>query len=151
MNVFRSLARELISLAGNEATKQTGELGLRSALEKRVVPAVVDLGRYRDSFDRMPQNFSTAMNSLKGERAFTKSSWASLGMTAPEVSAPTALPSFRASSPAFASHLADGFESARRSPVDLSGGLKPAVSLAAAKASAQTSRSNGFTASLADL
>ncbi|MBM4776786.1 MAG: hypothetical protein GQE15_03695 [Archangiaceae bacterium] len=147
MNVFRSLARELISLAGNEATKQTGEVGLRSALEKRVVPAVVDLGRYRDSFDRMPQNFQGAMNSLKGERAFTKSSWASLAMT-PEVAAPSAQPSFRASSPAFASHLADGFESARRSPVDLSGGLKPAVTLAAQK---PASRSNGFTASLADL
>lgn len=142
MNVFRSLARELISLAGNEATKQTGELGLRSALEKRVVPAVVDLGRYRDSFDQLPQNFSSTMNSLKGERAFTKASWASLAMM------PEAPPSFRASSPAFAAHLADGFESARRSPVDLSGGLTSAVTSAAAT---KPARSNGFTASLNDL
>lgn len=150
MNVFRSLARELISLYGNEATKQTGEVGLRSALEKRVVPPVTDLGRYHDSFDQLPQHFASAMNSLKGERAFTKSSWASLGMTS-EAAAPTSQPSFRASSPAFASHLSDGFEAARRSPVDLSGGLKPAVAVPDAKPALRASGSNGFTASLDDL
>ncbi len=147
MNVFRSLARELISLAGNEATKQTGEIGLRSALEKRVVPAVVDLGRYRDSFDQLPQSFSSAMNALKGERAFTKSSWASLAMTPEAAPASSELPSFRAGSASFTAHLADGFESARRSPVDLSGGLKPAL----AAPSKPAGRSNGFTASLNDL
>lgn len=145
MNVLRSLARQFLSITGVESSKQSGEPGLRGALDKKIVPPVVDLGRYRDSFEQLPS--PRAMHTLKGERAFTKSAWASLATEAPTLSAAT----YRGASPALG-HLKDGFESGRRPPIDLSGGVKPAVTpLVPERPAPQPAGSNGFTASLDDL
>lgn len=150
MNVLRSLARELLSFTGLESAKQSGEVGLRTALDKRIVPPVVDLGRYRDSFERYertPTNLSGAVQSLKSERAFTKSGWASLGLSP---LSPMEQASLRAT--ASQAHVADGFEPGRRPPIDLSGGVKPVVTaLTPEKPAPAAPGSNGFTASLDDL
>lgn len=151
MNVLRSLARELLSFTGLESAKQSGEVGLRTALDKRVVPPVVDLGRYRDSFERYertPSNLSGAMKSVKSERAFSKASWSALGLSP---LTPMEQASLRATASSHA-HLADGFEPGRRPPLDLSGGVKPVVTtLAPEKPAPAAPGSNGFMASLDDL
>lgn len=144
MNVLRSLARELISFSGLDSNKKTGELGLRSALDKRVVPPVVNLSRYRDSFEQLPQSLQGAMHSLRGERATSKANWAPLAMSAMDGAS-----SFKAAAPQFNSHVRDGFDGSRRTPVDLTGGVKPPALLPAAPA--RTTGTNRFTASLADL
>lgn len=150
MNVLRSLARELLSFTGLESAKQSGEVGLRTALDKRIVPPVVDLGRYRDSFEhfeRTPSNLSSTMQALKGERAFSKAGWASLGLSP---LTPMEQASLRA--PSSQAHLADGFEPGRRSPIDLSGGVKPVVTaLTPEKPAPAAPGANGFMASLDDL
>lgn len=147
MNVLRSLARELISLSGLDSTKKTGELGLRSALDKRVVPPVVNLSRYQDSFEQLPQSLQGAMHSLRGERAMSKANWAPLAMSAmdgPSSFQPAAAPSFRA-------QLRDGFDGSRRTPVDLTGGMKPPALAPVEPAGARATGTRGFTASLDDL
>mgnify|MGYP001229237466 CR=1 FL=1 len=146
MNVLRSLARELISLSGLDSNKKTGELGLRSALDKRVVPPVVNLSRYRDSFEQLPQSLQGAMHSLRGERATSKANWAPLAMSALDNAS-----SFRAASPQFNPHVRDGFDGSRRTPVDLSGGVKRPVLLPAEPAPARATGTKGFTASIDDL
>ncbi|MDP1918993.1 MAG: hypothetical protein Q8L14_22275 [Myxococcales bacterium] len=144
MNVLRSLARELISLSGLDSNKKTGELGLRSALDKRIVPPVVNLSRYQDSFEQLPQSLQGAMHSLRGERATSKANWAPLAMSAMDGAS-----SFQAAAPQFNPHVRDGFDGSRRTPVDLTGGVKPSAQLPAAPARA--TGTNRFTASLADL
>lgn len=148
MNVLRSLARELISLSGLDSNTKTGELGLRSALDKRVVPPVVNLSRYRDSFEQLPQSLQGAMHSLRGERATSKANWAPLAMSA--MSAMDGASSFQAAAPQF-NHVRDGFDGSRRAPVDLTGGVKPPVLLPARPALARATGTKGFTASLDDL
>ncbi|MDP3232872.1 MAG: hypothetical protein Q8N26_08855 [Myxococcales bacterium] len=146
MNVLRSLARELISLSGLDSNKKTGELGLRSALDKRVVPPVVNLSRYRDSFEQLPQSLQGAMHSLRGERATSKANWAPLAM-----SAMNGASSFQPAAPQFNPHVRDGFDGSRRPPVDLTGGVKPPALLSAEPAPARATGKNGFRASLHDL
>lgn len=144
MNVLRSLARELFNLYGTDSAQRKGEAGLRSALDKRIVPPVVDLSRYRDSFEQLPQG-SAALKTLKGERAFVKSSWAALGLSSFD-----ARPS--AAEPRTQAHFHDGFEAGRRRPVDLSGGVKPTpVTLAPEAPAPAPALTNGFAASLDDL
>ncbi|MBE2249289.1 MAG: hypothetical protein IAE78_07045 [Myxococcus sp.] len=148
MNVLRSLARELFSLYGSDATRKTtgGEVGLRTALEKRVVPPVVNLSRYQDSFERLPQSVQGALHTLRGERAMAKASWAPLAMTGP-MGASLGV----AAAPAHQAHLSDGFDGSRRPPVDLSGGVKPPVVLPIETPAPRAAGANGFTASLDDL
>ncbi|MBL8919479.1 MAG: hypothetical protein JNJ54_11500 [Myxococcaceae bacterium] len=148
MNVLRSLARELLSFTGLEGAKQSGEVGLRTALDKRVVPPVVDLGRYRDSFERYERTPNLAMKPAKSERAVSKAGWSALGLS-PLTPMETA--SLRGTS-ASQAHLTDGFERGRRLPLDLSGGARPVVTALMPEKPASSGRgSNGFTASLADL
>jgi hypothetical protein len=146
MNVLRSLARELISLSGLDSNKKTGEVGLRSALDKRVVPPVVNLSRYQDSFEQLPQSLQGAMHSLRGERAMSKSNWAPLAMSARE-----GAPAFEPAAPRFHAQVRDGFDGSRRPPVDLTGGVKPPALLPTEPAAARATGTKGFTASLDDL
>lgn len=146
MNVFRSLARELIGLSGLDSTKKTGEMGLRSALDKRVVPPVVNLSRYQDSFEQLPQSLQGAMHSLRGERAMSKSNWAPLAMSAMHGAS-----DFQPATPQLHPQVRDGFDGSRRTPVDLTGGVKRPALLPAEPAPRRATGSNRFTASLADL
>ena len=145
MNVLRSLARELISLSGLDSNKKTGELGLRSALDKRVVPPVVNLSRYQDSFEQLPQSLQGAMHSLRGERATSKANWAPLAMSAMDGV------SFQSAAPQFNPHVRDGFDGSRRTPVDLTGGVKRPALLPAEPVPGRATGTNAFTASLDDL
>jgi hypothetical protein len=144
MNVLRSLAREFLSLSGLEAARPSGEIGLRTALEKKTVPPVVKLDRFRDGFDQLPAKLDGQLHRLTGDRAFSKSNWASLSMAAPASTASAA----QTTSARFAAHQLDGFEPARRAPVDLLGGIRQRAALPEA---ASVPRSSGFSASLDDL
>jgi hypothetical protein len=147
MNVLRSLAREFLSLSGLEAAKQSGEIGLRTSLEKKTVPPVVKLDRFRDGFDQLPSKLDGQLHRLTGDRAFSKSNWASLSMAAPASTNSAA----QTSSARFSAHQLDGFEPARRAPVDLLGGVRSKAALPEAAPLHQAAGSNGFTASLDDL
>lgn len=139
MNALRSLVRDVVNLVGSEVTKQPTEVGLRKALEQRVVPPVINLGRYRDSFDQTTQRPFDAPAPKQGKVA--KQAWRALS-----VSAPAEHFTGVATASSFSPH-ADGFEMARRAPVDLLGRsaatiLTPSLPKRGAKR---------FTASLADL
>jgi hypothetical protein len=120
MNVLRSLARSLF------ASPADGGLATRAQRPNPGrVPSVVDVERYRDSFEQIPQK-ATALSTLRGERSFL-----------------TALQS--------AAGTRDGFDGVKRAPVDLSGGRKPvAIAPMVAPAAKPVPQSNGFSASLDD-
>jgi hypothetical protein len=143
MNVFRSLAREVLQLTGLDVAKRSGDVSLRGALEKKVTPPVVKLDRWHDGFDRFPHGLDGAMHLLSGERPSPRSRWASLAMQAPMA------PSFssQTSAPRQVRPFTDGFDVARRAPVNLSGGVQRPV----AAPEAVVSRASAFTASLDDL
>jgi hypothetical protein len=131
MNVLRSLAREMWNLmdasrASTSAVPKPGEQSLNAVRQQRVAP-VLNLSRYRDSFEQFPQGVQGTWRALRRERAFQ-----------PQVSAATL--------------QRDGFDLGRRSPVDLSGGVK-AAPLASKRDAVQASpiAPTAFTASLDDL
>lgn len=143
MNVLRSLARELFSLYGTDASKRSGEAGLRTALDKKVVPPVVNLSRYHDSFDRLPTPANA--KSAKGTQG-AKPAWSPLATAALDSSfEPAAVTS------SLPLRFSDGFDAGRRARVDLTGGVKPPVLLPEERPAAKPAGSNGFTASLDDL
>jgi hypothetical protein len=124
-------------------------VGLRGALEKKATPPVVKLDRWRDGFDRFPKGLDGAAHLLTGERSSSKAAWGSLSMQAPMPAA-----SFFAgpvSSPAMTMRFSDGFEAARRAPVELSGGRRPALPAAESTVAGARAGASGFTASLDDL
>lgn len=136
MNPLRALVRDVVNLVSSEAVKQPTELGLRRALEQRVVPPVVDLGRYRDSFEDTARRAHESATPAP-KKSSKSSSWSSL--------------SFSSSTEAFATGRfnalqRDGFEAPRRVPVNLLG--RAAMPEALPRSAP---RSNGFTASLHDL
>jgi hypothetical protein len=140
MNVLRSLMRDVVNLVSSEATKAPTEAGLRKALDQRVVPAVINLGRYRDSFEQPAQRpFDQPAPTSGGPR--NKPSWRALSVsTTPERFSGT-------STSTFSHPNADGFEPARRRPVELIGRSLSAVVVPPLPNRA----SKKFTASLADL
>ncbi len=120
MNVLRSIARSLFA--------SPADAGLSTRAQKLNpgrVPSVVDVGRYRDSFEQLPQKV-TALNTLRGERSFFAALQSAAGMR-------------------------DGFDGVKRPPVDLTGGQKPVAVLPPVEPAAkQVPQSNGFSASLDD-
>ncbi len=143
MNVLRSLARDLVNLYGSQgASKKADDTGLNPLRQERVAP-VVQLARWRDSFEQLPQGLNGAVNALKGERAFRQASGPS--------SQPFFSPPPVSSRAASGFSVRDGFEAASRRPVDLSGGAKPSFTLTTERSTPIASPSNAFTASLDDL
>jgi hypothetical protein len=102
VNVFRSLARDVLNFASNRAQAPV-EAGAKTLapLRERRVPPVLGTSRFLDAFDQFPQGARGNLRTLAGERAFR--------------------PQFSAS-PA-RSLQTDGFERATPRAVDLSGGL----------------------------
>lgn len=134
MNVLRSFARDLVQFlqADRQARSATpveaGGKSLQPVREQRV-PAVLGLSRFRDAFEQFPQGMAGTMRTLQTERAFQRA-------------APAQLQSFSR----------DGFEAARRAPVNLSGGLKAPAQASMPEAPAPAASAKGsFTASLDDL
>lgn len=127
MNVLRSLAREFLNVfdAGRAAQPEPGAKTL-NALRQPAVPPVLGLSRFRDGFESFPQGPLGTMRALSAERAFR-----------PVVSA--------------AQLQHDGFEAAPRSPVDLSGGVKPSFQLSEQTPAAAPAPDAGFMASLDDI
>lgn len=129
MNVFRSLARNLFDFmdvkSPSAASSPDGVKNLSQVRQQRIGRAL-ELSRYRDGFEQMPQKLSGVMRTLSTERAFR---------------------------PQLANFRSDGFESSasRRSPVDLSGGVKAPISLSETAAKAPVAAAPAFTASLDDL
>jgi len=131
MNVLRSIARDFFNrvAAENLTRPEVGVSGLNGVRQQRVA-AVVDATRYRDSFEQLPQGSRGVRQTLGAERRSFHS----------------ALSAARTDS-----FMRDGFEAAHRAPVDLSGGVKPAVHVEEQAAPRPTLPSNGFMAALDDL
>jgi hypothetical protein len=130
MNVFRSIARDLLNTLSAEsmARRTPGVSGLNTVRQQKVAP-VVDPTRYRDSFDQLPQG-ARARAAMQPERRTFHSA---LSVARND------------------SFLRDGFERAQRAPVDLSGGVKPQFDVEAQAPQRPVLPGNGFTASLDDL
>lgn len=130
MNVFRSIARDLLNTLSAEsmARRTPGVSGLNTVRQQKIAP-VVDPTRYRDSFDQLPQG-TRARAAVQTERKYFHS----------------ALSAARTDS-----FMRDGFEAAHRAPVDLSGGVKPQVHVEEQQPQRPVLPTNGFTASLDDL
>lgn len=128
MNVLRSLARDLWNVLDVTQGSATPEVGAKTldAVRQQRVPGVLGLSRFRDGFEQFPQGAAGTLRTLQAERAFR----------------PTFIP---------ASRQRDGFEGGRRSPVDLSGGVKGAFSKTAEKPAPAAPASPDFSASLDDL
>lgn len=127
MNVFRSLARNLFDFMDVRApARQPGQVQRPQDVRAQRVQRAYELAQYRDGFEQMPQKLSGALRTLSTERAFRPQ-----------------LNTFRA----------DGFEAsaARRRPVDLSGGVKPAPVTVPDEKPAANAPAAGFLASLDDL
>jgi len=140
MNVLRSLMRDVVNLVSSEATKAPTEVGLRKALDQRIVPAVINLGRYRDSFEQSTQRPSEQPAPKSGATR-NKPSWKALSMS-------TSRERFSGTSTStFSGSTADGFEPARRLPVELLGRSPNTVVVPPLPKRA----SKKFTVSLADL
>jgi hypothetical protein len=136
VNVLRSFARDLVQFlhADRAARSATAvEVGGQSlqAVREQKVPAVLGLSRFRDAFEQFPQGMQGTVRTLQAERAFQRQ-------------APVA---------AQLQHFSrDGFEAARRAPVNLSGGVKAPASALVLEAPAPAAGARGsFTASLDDL
>lgn len=134
MNVLRSFARDLVKFleadrASRSATPvEAGGKSLQPVREQKV-PQVLGLSRFRDAFEQFPQGLGGTMRTLQAERAFQRQPAAQLKNLS-----------------------RDGFDAGRRSPVDLSGGVKaPAVALAPDAPAKAASAAGAFTASLDDL
>lgn len=138
MNVLRSLMRDVVNLVSSEATKAPTEAGLRKALDQRIVPAVINLGRYRDSFEQSTQRPSEQPAPKSGAPR-SKPSWQAL-------SASTTQERFSGTS-TFSNATTDRFEPAPRRPVELMG--RSANVLVVPPLPHRASKK--FTASLADL
>jgi hypothetical protein len=125
MNVFRSLARNVVSFLDVKGASQP-EPGAKTlnAVRQQRVPGVLGLSRFRDGFEQFPQGAQGALRTLQAERAYR-----------PTYSAPL-------------NTQRDGFDGGRRSPVDLSGGVKPAAFHVSNEAPVAA---QGFSASLEDL
>lgn len=131
MNVLRSLARDVWNLVdASRASKTAGpEAGGRTlhAVREQRVPGVLSLTRFRDGFEQFPQGVHGTLRTLQAERAFR-----------PMVSAATL--------------QRDGFDAGRRSPVDLSGGVKvKPLATTQDPVAPPPAAGNGFSASLDDL
>ena len=127
MNVFRSLARNLFNvLEVKGATQPEPGAKTLNAVRQQRVPGVLGLSRFRDGFEQFPQGAQGALRTLQAERAYR-----------PTFSAP-------------ANTQRDGFDGARRAPVDLSGGVKPAAFEVKQQAPAAAT-AGAFSASLDDL
>ncbi|MFO0594537.1 MAG: hypothetical protein U0228_04515 [Myxococcaceae bacterium] len=106
MNVLRSLARNLWNVMDVKSAGSTSaslvqpEAGAKTlnAVRQQRVPGVLGLGRFRDGFEQLPQ---PTARGFAPERAFRPQ---------------------QLTRPAFSTR--DGFESATRRPVDLSGAMK---------------------------
>ncbi|MEW5738418.1 MAG: hypothetical protein AB1938_05800 [Myxococcota bacterium] len=133
MNVLRSFARDLVQFlqadrASRAATPvEVGSQSLQAVREQKVA-AVIGLSRFRDAFEQFPQGLAGTVRTLQAERAFQRPLAAQLQNLS-----------------------RDGFESARRSPVDLSGGVKAPAAALVPEAPAPASAQGSFTASLDDL
>ncbi len=89
------------------------------------VQKVAQLEHHRDTFEQLPQK-ANALRTMQAERSFYRALQATAG-------------------------LADGFEGAKRRPLDLSGGLAaPKPQLMQSESKAAVVASNGFSASLDD-
>jgi hypothetical protein len=132
VNVFRSIARDVMDLANRVAVKAPADLpsGSLAAVRQQRVAPVLQTSRFRDAFEQFPQGARGTLGTLSAERAFRPQFSAAPGR----------------------SLQTDGFERATRRGVDLSGGLK-ASSKAESKADPISAgvASNGFNASLDDL
>lgn len=132
MNVFRSIARDVLDLANRVADKAPADLAagsLQAVRQQRVAP-VLQTSRFRDAFEQFPQGARGTLSTLATERAFR--------------------PQF-SSAPSRALQT-DGFERSSRRGVDLTGGLKAASKLESkSDVVAASTASNGFNASLDDL
>ena len=127
MNVFRSLARNLFNVPEVKGATQPEPGGKTlNAVRQQRVPGVLGLSRFRDGFEQFPQGAQGALRTLQAERAYR-----------PTFSAP-------------ANTQRDGFDGARRAPVDLSGGVKPAAFEVKQQAPAAAT-AGAFSASLDDL
>jgi hypothetical protein len=129
MNVLRSLARDLWNVLDVSKTGvQSPDVGATTlnAARQKAVPAVLGLSRFRDGFEQFPQGAVGTLRTLQAERAFR-----------PQVTAQAL--------------QRDGFDGARRLPVDLSGGFKPSVHVTNAVPTAPVQAAPAFSASLQDL
>lgn len=131
MNVLRSLARDLwnvLDVRGRgEVQGPEAGAGTLNAARQKAVPAVLGLSRFRDGFERFPQGAVGTLRTLQAERAFR-----------PQLTQAT--------------RSRDGFDGARRAPVDLSGGVKPAAFSAQTELAAPAAApAPAFSASLDDL
>lgn len=122
MSILRNLSRNLwnaIEIKGATAP-EVGSKTLNAVRQQRV-PGVLGLGRFRDGFDTLPQGVAvrTAVPAAMFRPAFT----------------PTL-------------HRRDGFDSVRRAPVDLSGGMKSAQAQAA---KAKAEKAPNFAATINEL
>jgi hypothetical protein len=134
VNVFRSFARDLVQflhadrVARSATPVEVGGTSLQAVREQKV-PAALGLSRFGDAFEQFPQGFTGTVRALWAERAFQRP-------------APMAqqLPHFSR----------DGFEPARRAPLDLLGGHAPVAALVPEAPVSAAHAHGGFTASLDD-
>lgn len=126
MNPLRNFARGILNVLdlGKAAQPDPGAKTL-DAVRQKAVPAVLGLSRFRDGFEQSPQPLGTlrAASSTNTYRATVDASQLQR----------------------------DGFERSARTPVDLTGGVKPQYQVTEQAPSPAADVGAGFAASLDDI